>query len=85
MFVFFFFCFSHSLPLFAAALRAEFKRKAEEDASYEAVEALNEIGHKNAENAVSQEEYIRVMLLAMVFHPPALIALHYAGFFDAIL
>lgn len=69
----------------AAALRAEIKRKAEEDALPETVEALNTIGFQNAREAVSQEEYIRVMLIAIALHPPALIALYFAGVFDAIL
>mmetsp|Transcript_22951 Transcript_22951/g.23602 ORF Transcript_22951/g.23602 Transcript_22951/m.23602 type:complete len:311 (+) Transcript_22951:78-1010(+) len=69
----------------AAALRAEFRRKAEADASPEAIEALNQIGYKNANEAVSQEDYIRVMLLAIALHPPALIALYSFGVFDAIV
>lgn len=80
---YFFLFFSNFISI--AALRAEFRRKAEADASPEAIEALNQIGYKNANEAVSQEDYIRVMLLAIALHPPALIALYSFGVFDAIV
>lgn len=47
--------------------------------------ALNELGFQNVSAAVSQEEYIRVMLLIMALHPPALLGMYYMGLFDAII
>lgn len=68
-----------------AAVREEIKRKAQYDADPATIEALNAIGFQNAAQAVSQEEYIRVMVICMILHPPIAFALYYGGFLDAIL
>lgn len=47
--------------------------------------ALNDLGFQNERAAMSQEEYIRVMMLIMVMHPPVLLAMYYGGMFDAII
>lgn len=73
------------LFIFLAAIRAEIQKKIETDADPAKIEELNAIGIQNAREAVSQEEYIRVMIIAMILHPPALLGLYYAGFLDAIL
>jgi ATPase subunit of ABC transporter with duplicated ATPase domains len=47
--------------------------------------ALNELAFQNVASSVSQEEYIKVMLLIMALHPPALLGMYYMGLFDAII
>lgn len=47
------------------------------------LDALNEIGFANTKT--SDEEYVRLMMMLMVFHPPMVLALYHAGVFDAIL
>jgi hypothetical protein len=47
------------------------------------LDALNEIGFANTKT--SDEEYVRLMMMLMIFHPPLVYALYHAGVFDAIL
>jgi ATPase subunit of ABC transporter with duplicated ATPase domains len=47
------------------------------------LDALNEIGFANTKT--SDEEYVRLMMILMVLHPPLVYALYHAGVFDAIL
>jgi hypothetical protein len=76
--------FSFFIPI-VAAVREEIKRRAQVDADPATIEALNTIGFQNTSQAVSQEEYIRVMVICMILHPPIAAALYFGGFFDAIL
>lgn len=47
------------------------------------LDALNEIGFANTKT--SDEEYVRLMMMLMIFHPPLVYVLYHAGVFDAIL
>lgn len=76
----------------SAAMEEKFRSKPAEDSNFtyakfataEAeLDALNEIGFANTKT--SDEEYIRLMLMLMIFHPPLVYGLYTAGVFDAIL
>mmetsp|Transcript_7730 Transcript_7730/g.11473 ORF Transcript_7730/g.11473 Transcript_7730/m.11473 type:complete len:321 (-) Transcript_7730:121-1083(-) len=69
----------------AEAVRQEKVEALKHSRSPDVVAELDRIGFENLEAARSQEQYIQAMLLIMILHPPAVIALYKFGFLSAII